>query len=300
MKLYEDAIIPIQKWILATIGMGLLEIFFKTGDLYVWNEDGTRFWFALYTGVLLGVFKRAISRCLVLMVSLGWGVVRDDLGDQFKKIVALGIVYTGVSAARDITTLFAYNENQILSIEEEEELFDVVTILTFIVAAIDVTFYMWILDALNGTMQYLENMNQNMKLQRYLRLRLILLLSILYAVVWSIFGIINQYLEGGILEDENEWFIAASWQLNYLIVLVAVAFLWRPNASAKEYAFVMELPNLGEDGDMETSENAIPSAETADEGSGEVNGQKVGFKDKPAGGESENEDKLKVEDAVKA
>jgi hypothetical protein len=50
MKYYEDEIIPIQRWILVTILMGLIETFFRTGDFFVWNEDGTRFWFAMYTG----------------------------------------------------------------------------------------------------------------------------------------------------------------------------------------------------------------------------------------------------------
>ena len=113
-----------------------------------------------FVGVFVGVLKRGISRCLVLMVSLGWGVVRDTLGDQLNKITFFGILYVGTATARDVFTIFAITENQTLSIEEEEDLFDIVTILTFVVAAIDVTFYMWILDALNSTMQYLENMNQ--------------------------------------------------------------------------------------------------------------------------------------------
>lgn len=50
MKYYEDEIIPIQRWILVTILMGLIETFFRAGDFFVWNEDGTRFWFAMYIG----------------------------------------------------------------------------------------------------------------------------------------------------------------------------------------------------------------------------------------------------------
>lgn len=50
MKIYEDANIPIQTWIFGTIAMGCLELFFRTGDLFVWNEDGTRFWIAYYVG----------------------------------------------------------------------------------------------------------------------------------------------------------------------------------------------------------------------------------------------------------
>jgi Lung seven transmembrane receptor len=50
MKVYEDANIPIQSWIFGTICVGTLEVFFRSGDLFVWNEDGTRFWVALYVG----------------------------------------------------------------------------------------------------------------------------------------------------------------------------------------------------------------------------------------------------------
>ena len=33
-----------------TISIGTLELFFRTGDLFVWNEDGSRFWIAFYLG----------------------------------------------------------------------------------------------------------------------------------------------------------------------------------------------------------------------------------------------------------
>lgn len=60
MKMYEDANIPIQSWIFATISMGTLELFFLAGDLFVWNEDGTRFWVAYYVGTLL---RRVLCLC---------------------------------------------------------------------------------------------------------------------------------------------------------------------------------------------------------------------------------------------
>merc|ERR1712032_1729228 len=144
-------------------------------------------------------------------------------------------------------------------------------------------------------MQYLENMNQSMKLKRYLRLRLILLLSILIAVVWSVFGLVNQHLDEGIVEDENVWVITASWQVNYLFVLVAVAILWRPNPSAKEYAFVMELPSLGNgDEDDEENESTIPSAETVSE----EEDPPGSFKDEPFSEQPNGKENLKINSAV--
>jgi len=262
MAVYKEATIPIQKWILVTLFMGLVEMLFKTADYLIWNSSGTRFWFAVYFGVILGIAKQALSRVLVLMVSLGWGVVRDTLGDQMNKIIFLGSFFFASSAACDIIAIISYVDMKTISTESEEELIGIVGILTIIIILVDVTFYMWILNALNGTMQYLENMSQHNKLRRYLRLRLILLLSILFVVIWGIFGLVDTFLDEGVLTQESEWAIRSAWELNYLLVLVSVAILWKPNPSAKDYAFVMELPSVGGDVEFTTNDDVEHQEET--------------------------------------
>jgi hypothetical protein len=254
MRLHRDATIPIQKWIIGTIVICLLELFFKAGDLWVWNVDGVRFWFSLYTGVIVGVLKRAISRVLILMLCLGWGVTCDSLGEKMKKVVFLGLAYAGTSAARDVTTVLAITENEVLSTEAETELLDVVAILTLATSCIDVIFYLWIFNALNGTMQYLDDMNQSRKLKRYLRLRLILLLSVLFALVWTVFGMVDSYNDQRLVNEEmNGWVLNAVWEFNYLFVLVGLSCLWAPEAGAKDYAYVIELSTIGNDLQFDTS-----------------------------------------------
>ena len=155
---------------------------------------------------MVGVLKRGVSRCLIVMVSLGWGVIRDDIGPVMNKIRFLGGLYIASSLVRDIMAVVAFTEVQRISQEEETELFDVVFILTIVIAVVDVIFYMWIIDSLNATMEYLEGRSQTSKLLRYLRLRCILLFSILFAAVWSVFGMVNNYDEG-IVEDEQGWYV---------------------------------------------------------------------------------------------
>lgn len=60
MKMYEDANIPIQGWIFGTIAMGCLELFFRAGDLFVWNEEGNRFWPAFY----FSKYRRELRPCM--------------------------------------------------------------------------------------------------------------------------------------------------------------------------------------------------------------------------------------------
>jgi len=276
MKQNVASRIPIEKWIFMTIVLGLLELLFRVADYMSWNSDGVRSNGLTYVGILFGVLKHAISRCLVVMVSLGWGVVRDDLGSALLRIIILGIIYIGVAAAREFMILFAVEDMQTLSYDQEVELFDAATVLTFVVAAVDVIFIMWILDALNGTMQYLENMSQTRKLQRYLKFRTILLFAILFAVIWAVFSLVDTYDEDGIVREEHEWVVDAATEVNYLFVLIGVSWLWRPNPSAKEYAYVMELATTGGDGEteLELTGGVVPSAMDDDEEPTGMNGSK--------------------------
>ena len=50
MHCHRDSIIDIQKWILWTILIGFCEVFFRSGDYFIWNEEGTRAWYTMYTG----------------------------------------------------------------------------------------------------------------------------------------------------------------------------------------------------------------------------------------------------------
>jgi len=265
MKIFEDANIPIQTWILGTICMGTLEVFFRSVDLFVWNEDGTRFWIAYYVGVIVGVLKKGISRCLLVMISCGWGVVRNELGAIMKKIHLLGGLYIVISLVNDIVTEIAYSEIQKMNQEEEDELFDIVSVLGLVIVLIDLIFYFWIIDSLGSTMEYLENLKQMRKLLRYLRLRCILMFSILFCVMWAVFGIVDTY-DQGIVTQEAKWVIDASMEMNYLFVLVAVAILWRPQKNAQDYAYVMELPSMSaEDNDCDDEgvielSGVVPSA----------------------------------------
>lgn len=51
MHVYSDCAIPIQKWLLVTLLAGFVEVLFKSGDYWIWNEDGTRFDPVMYIGM---------------------------------------------------------------------------------------------------------------------------------------------------------------------------------------------------------------------------------------------------------
>ncbi|GKY95508.1 hypothetical protein MPSEU_000512500 [Mayamaea pseudoterrestris] len=286
MHLNFESRIPIEKWILTTILLGLGEMVFKTADAFVWNSDGHRHIWICYMGIVLGVVKRGWSRSLIVMVSLGWGVTRDTLGRKYKWIFMLCMLYIGLSAFCDLTFVVANTAMETLSQNVESNLYDIYTLLTFTIAAVDVVYVMWIMDALASTMEHLESQQQTRKLKRYLRLRCLFLFAVLFAAAWAIFAVANAFTDG-IVGEEDAWMVDSATELNYLIVMLGIACLWRPSPTAKEYAYAMELPSSNYEGDgseLELSGAGVPSALDSDDeyDDGYVDtkqGRNVAFKD---------------------
>jgi hypothetical protein len=187
--------------------------------------------------------------------------------------------------------VFAIEDMNTLRLSTEEKILSVVRMLNLLVTIIDVVFIMWILDALNNTMLYLENMNQSRKLERFLKLRCLFLFAILFAVMWTVFTIVHTVDEEGIVGEEWAWAIDAATEVNYLFVLIGVAYLWRPNPSAREYAYVMELPGMGtyEDNEFELAGVVPSAADDDDDGSAGKNGfHEKGFHDEEPDGENDH------------
>jgi len=264
-RMYQDAAIPIQKYILATMVIGFLELFFKTLDYGFWNVDGQRSTLIVWPALVFGVLKGGISRCLIVMVSMGWGVVRDSLGGTLVKIILLGMIYSGLTLLRDFLTVLAVEEIETWSLSTEEGLLDLAVLIQFALLGVNVIFGFWIVISLTGTTEYLKNMNQTSKLQRHLRLRCIFLTASLVAVSIHVFSFADGVLD--ILGTNQKWVTEALAHANYLFVLIGVAILWRPNSNAKDYAMQMEIPAMGEDDENELELSCVvPSAGEMDDG----------------------------------
>lgn len=215
----------------------------------------------LATALALGILKHASSRCLGVMVSMGWGVVRDSLGRALIKIIFLGLLYSGVTMARDFLVVAA-EKVETVSLTEEEELIDLALVLTPIIIVINLIFYFWIIASLNSTTEYLRNMNQTSKLRRHMQLRCLILTSLFVVGVWLLLSIAQVFT--GFLSQDQIWIMEAVMNANYLFILCGVAVLWRPTSTSKDYATQMEVPSLGDDDNELELSCVVPSADDMD------------------------------------
>lgn len=275
MKLNYEYRIDIEKWIITAISLGLLEMIFRTMDYLIWNSNGIRSNPVIWIGILCGVCKQGFTRCLVVMVSMGWGVIRNTLSTIVMNVlIALTISFIVVSTLIDAAVLVAIENMNKLSYNSESEILNVVSLLTAIKATIDIIFFIWMIDSITKTLKYLSTQkNQVHKLERTKQLRNIIVLSFILALVVIIISLIDSYQNknGGantntMIHEEFAWAIDGANEVIYLFVLINIAILWRPNPQAKQYAYVMELRTSDDDYDfddnnqLELSSMDVPSA----------------------------------------
>jgi hypothetical protein len=61
MRMYQEAAIPIQKYILATMVVGFLEVSSLGIDLYIWNVNGHRYPAVAYTGEFFPITNEVVQ-----------------------------------------------------------------------------------------------------------------------------------------------------------------------------------------------------------------------------------------------
>lgn len=235
-------------------------------SLHAWHTELIALLFLFVPAVLIGVLRRGITRSLLVMVAMGWGVVRDSLGLAYLKIIFLGLLYCAMSILQDFFFILADRKVETWSAAADDELYDLGFLAMLGVIVINIIFFFWILSSLTGTTAYLENMNQTTKLRRHLRLRCIIKTSFTISIGWVVVAILNSVSD--VLTTNQYWMLEGFMHLNDLFVITSVAILWRPNANAKDYAMQLQLAT-GEDTENELELSCVvPSAEDIDDGDG--------------------------------
>jgi uncharacterized membrane protein YciS (DUF1049 family)/outer membrane lipoprotein SlyB len=251
--------IALEKWILVTTVLGFCEMTLRAMEYCIWQYNTYRryehhddemtgqvvptdissntsalhpAWLAL-VAVLFGSCKHSIGRSLFLMLALGWGVVRAELRRcTMTLIVGMASVYMICDAAFDLVSyLVTFHDYQI-----SMPLGNLLLIGFILKNVVEVTFIIWIPVALCRTMTFLKTTRQDQKLKRYR----LLLYSLATAVTLTTLTIL--YLTFGPPNVGSPMVsLSIGNEVNFFLILLLVAIVWRPNPNAHDYAYVMQL-----------------------------------------------------------
>ncbi|GAB5569841.1 transmembrane protein 87B isoform X1 [Prionailurus iriomotensis] len=167
---------------------------------------------------LISAVKRTLARLLVIIVSLGYGIVKPRLGTVMHRVVGLGILY-------------------------------------FIFAAIEGV--MRVIGDLAQTMKTLRLRKNTVKFSLYRHFTNTLIFAVLASVVFMVWTTKTFRIAKCQSDWMERWVDDAFWSFLFSLILIVIMFLWRPSANNQRYAFMPLIDDSDDEIEefMVTSEN---------------------------------------------
>ncbi|KAB2033390.1 hypothetical protein ES319_D04G014000v1 [Gossypium barbadense] len=217
---YWKDIIQLQYHITAVIGLGMCEMALWYFEYANFNATGNRpmgitLWAVTFTAV-----KKTVSRLLLLVVSMGYGVVRPTLGGVIFKVLLLGLTYFVFSEALGLVE----NLGNIDDLTGKARLF-----LVLPVSLLDACFIIWIFSALSQTLEKLQIRRSMAKFALYRKFTNSLAISVLLSIAWVGYELYFNAADPLSELWQRAWIIPAFWNLLAFVLLVVICSLWAPS-----------------------------------------------------------------------
>lgn len=231
-------ILPVQNYITAILVFLVVEMFMTWLFYDFQNRHG------LNTGAkvllvivsILSAGRNSFSFFLLLIVCMGYGVVKHSLGKTMVYVRWLAITHFAFGVIYAIASLAVTPENA----------GPLVLLVVLPLAATLTAFYVWTLNSLNLTLKDLAERKQTVKASMYRKLWWAILASII--VIFAFFFVNSWTFAGQSNEDfvpnhwSTRWFILDGWlNLVYFADVAFIAYVWRPTANNRRFAMSDEV-----------------------------------------------------------
>lgn len=252
MNQNQSSRVQLEYYLLGTIALGFIATMFETIDYSIYELHLKAL--SIIT-IFFDTCKNGFARIVLMMLSAGWGVTVAQLERLLLiTFLSLGIVYMVLSFTFEVAKLFEVADVQEGNVDDDvSDLGTPFQYDAYIRPWVDIFIWYLIFTRLSSTMQHLEQNNQERKLERYNWLLRIMILAVLMnmAAVFIVIGEIasNGNVDVAVLPEVSD--------AGFFLVMCCVAYLWRPNPNAREYAYAEELSGV-DDGvyDLELTENS--------------------------------------------
>ncbi|KAI3817870.1 hypothetical protein L1987_11670 [Smallanthus sonchifolius] len=244
-------IIQLHYHITVVIGLGMCEMALWYFEYANFNVTGSRPIGITLWAITFSACKKTISRLLLLVVSMGFGVVRPTLGGVTLKVLLLGFIYFVASEALELVE----NVGNINDFSGKLRVF-----LVLPVALLDSCFVLWIFSSLSKTLEKLQIRRSIGKLELYRKFTNALALSVLVSVAWI--GYEFYFNASDPLSElwRRAWIIQAFWAVLAYVLLVVACILWSPSHNPTRYSY-SEVEDIEDEGIPLTSSGVKVSGE---------------------------------------
>ncbi|XP_069117831.1 transmembrane protein 87A-like [Argopecten irradians] len=240
-------LLRVQFWIGAVIALGMLEKAVFYAEFQSISSTGQSVKGAVIFAEFVSCMKRTLARILVIIVSLGFGIVKPRLGPTFHKVIGVGALYFFVSliegCMRQLQTK-GDNSKDILAAQIP-------------LAVIDASICWWIFASLIQTTRTLRLRRNIVKLSLYRHFTNLLIFAVLASVVYMIWSLSTHKLKVCITDWRELWVDEAFWHLLFSVMLLVIMVLWRPSINNQRYAFSPLLDAADEEDDESLMNDAF-------------------------------------------
>lgn len=175
-------------------------------------------------------FHQCLSRLLIIVVAMGYGLVRPSLKTFSRRLTLFGLSYALVALLRDLT----YRLDTTGTTTSAPHAVG----LTLLLVALESYFFLWVFYALHETVGQLKSRQQHAKLRLYTHVTIAMVIAFVAALGCSIYNVATDTFEYQASHWALLWLADVGfWQLIYLWVIVAIAFIFRPSSNAKKYEY---------------------------------------------------------------
>ncbi|KAM3863046.1 transmembrane protein 87A [Diretmus argenteus] len=244
---YWKDLLRIQFWIAGVIFLGMVEKAVFCAEYENTNAVGSASPGLLIFAELVSALKRTLARLLVIIVSLGYGIVKPRLGTVMHRVVGLGVLYFAFASIEGVLRITGAKDS------------DLALLANIPLALLDSSLCWWIFVSLAQTIKTLKLRRNPVKLSLYRHFTNTLIFAIIASIIFMVWTTKKFRLADCQSDWVELWVDDAFWRFLFSIVLLVIMFLWRPSANNQRYAFTP----LIDDSDDEIEE-FIASANLAD------------------------------------
>lgn len=221
---YWRDLLRIQFWIGAVIILGMLEKAVFYSEYQSIRYKGDYVLGAVIFAELLSALKRSLARILVLIVSLGYGIVKPRLGTTVHRLVAVGIFYLLFSSVEGVLRVTGGFYGT------------VALVANLSLSLIDSCVMWWIFISLSQTTRLLKLRRNVVKLSLYQHFTNTLIFSVVASIIFIIWTTKVFKLVDCQRGWRDLWVDDAFWRLLFSTILLVIMVLLRPSANNQRFS----------------------------------------------------------------
>ncbi|XP_044253971.1 transmembrane protein 87A [Tribolium madens] len=233
-------LLRVQFWIGGVILLGMLEKATFYAEYQSINNTGMRVQGAMLFAEWVSCAKRTLARMLVVIVSLGFGIVKPRLGSTLHRVVGVGFLYFFLAASEAYLRIMRPKNDQSRDL----------LVASVPLAVLDSAICWWIFSALVNTTRTLRLRRNEIKLSLYRHFTNTLIFAVIASICFMLYSIKTHRIVQCLVVWKNLWLEEAFWHILFSALLLVIMILWRPTNNNQRYAFV-PLLDTGEDEEEE-------------------------------------------------